>query len=252
MCAPVRWFERREVGDGVCLLWEPHVHPSFRCNIWHVRGADRDLLIDSGMGLRPLGPELDLTPGKPLIAVATHIHVDHIGSFHEFSDRRAHASEAAAYRTMPDAVTLADLFRTIDEPVSAPPSAGWSAADYRLQPAPLNVGLAGGEQIDLGGGRVFRILHLPGHSSDSLGFYDEAAGELFSGDALYDGGLIDDFASSSVPQYLETMALLRDLPIHVGHGGHGPSFDNARKAVLVEDYIQGKRQPGCPHETSLL
>jgi glyoxylase-like metal-dependent hydrolase (beta-lactamase superfamily II) len=33
----------------------------------------------------------------------------------------------------------------------------------------------------------FRILHLPGHSPGSSGFYDEKAGILFSGDTLFRG-----------------------------------------------------------------
>jgi hypothetical protein len=45
-----RWFEEKHIGDGITLLWEPHVIPLMRCNIWHVRGRDRDLIIDSGMG----------------------------------------------------------------------------------------------------------------------------------------------------------------------------------------------------------
>src|SRR5436309_1538339 len=43
-----RWFERRRIDDDITLLWEPHVVPLLRCNIWHVRGRDRDLLIDTG------------------------------------------------------------------------------------------------------------------------------------------------------------------------------------------------------------
>jgi len=34
-----RWFERRAIDDGITHLWEPHVVPLMRCDIWHVRGA---------------------------------------------------------------------------------------------------------------------------------------------------------------------------------------------------------------------
>ena len=43
--------------DGVTLIHEPWIKPFFRCNIWHVRGRDRDLLFDTGLGhfsLRPM------------------------------------------------------------------------------------------------------------------------------------------------------------------------------------------------------
>ena len=36
-----RWFERRTFDDDITQLWEPHVHPLLRCNIWHQRGRER-------------------------------------------------------------------------------------------------------------------------------------------------------------------------------------------------------------------
>ena len=110
---------------------------------------------------------------------------------------------------------------------------------------PSNVKLAEGMRIDLGG-RSLTVLHLPGHSPGSVGFFDERNGLLFSGDALYDGQLIDDFATSDVEHYRMTMERLASLPIRMGHGGHGPSFDDARKSILVNEYLAGRRRQGCP------
>ena len=44
------WFETRTYGGDITLIFEPHVIPNIRCNMWHVRGRDRDLLLNSGMG----------------------------------------------------------------------------------------------------------------------------------------------------------------------------------------------------------
>lgn len=49
-----RWFDRETVDDQVTLLWEAHVHLYLRCNIWHIKGRDRDLLVDTGMGIANL------------------------------------------------------------------------------------------------------------------------------------------------------------------------------------------------------
>jgi glyoxylase-like metal-dependent hydrolase (beta-lactamase superfamily II) len=240
-----RWYECRDVGDGVLHLWEPHVHPFARCNIWYVRGRDHDLLIDAGTGLRPLLPELQRISGQPIIGVATHIHFDHVGALHEFSDRRAHFAEAAHYSAMPDGETLAPLFRDLRDPVTALPHEGWCSSQYRVPSAPIEVALKDLDVIDLGD-RQITVLHLPGHSPGSVGFFDARNGLLFSGDALYDGELIDNFDSSDIASYRRTMERLRDLDIRTGHGGHCSSFDNTRKRRLVEDYLAGRRRQGCP------
>nr|WP_289143730.1 hypothetical protein [uncultured Halomonas sp.] len=55
------WFARERVDDRITRLWEPHVARVFQCNIWHVRGRDGDMLIDSGMG------GVSLTQWVPLV-----------------------------------------------------------------------------------------------------------------------------------------------------------------------------------------
>ena len=89
-----RWFDRSRVDDEITLLWEPHVIALMRCNIWHVRGRDRDLVIDTGMGVCSLVEEMGELLDKPVSAVATHGHDDHIGGHHEFTDVIAHPLEA--------------------------------------------------------------------------------------------------------------------------------------------------------------
>src|SRR4249919_2433664 len=89
-----RWFERRTVSPDLTLLTEPHVDPFLRCNIWHVRGRDRDLVIDTGLGIASLRDAARDLFERPLAAVATHTHMDHTGGMHEFEERWVHEREA--------------------------------------------------------------------------------------------------------------------------------------------------------------
>ena len=230
------WFSRAAVDTATTMLTEPFVHDYMRANIWHLRGRDADLLVDTGMGICPLAPEIDMPPGKQLIVVATHIHLDHVGSLHEFADRAGPAQSAAAFASMPDEATYADEFRTMEKPVSRLPYAGWTAAGYRIEPAPLTRALAQGDMIDLGD-RLFKVLHLPGHSPDSIGLFDERDGTFFSGDAIYDDTLLDDLPDSDRQAYRRTMLRLMDLPVRLGHGGHGPSFDGNRMRAIARGYL---------------
>ena len=81
-----------------------------------------------------------------------------------------------------------------------------------IAPAAATRVLHDGDAIDLGD-RRFEVLHLPGHSPGSIGLWDAATGVLFSGDAVYDGPLLDELDGSDIEAYVTTMHRLRDLPV---------------------------------------
>ncbi len=242
------WFEHRAVDDGVTAIWEPHVIAFMRCNIWHVRGRDRDLLIDTGMGMASLKDAIGRMLEKPVLAVATHTHFDHVGSHHEFAERILHAHEADILASPTRENTLIEKY--VDESsITALPRAGYDVATYEIRPAPATRLVADGDVIDLGD-RAFEVMHLPGHSPGSIGLWEADSGVFFSGDAIYDGELLDDCYHSDIADYLATMERLRALPARVVHGGHRPSFGRQRMIEIVDEYIAGKRAPGCPAETA--
>jgi glyoxylase-like metal-dependent hydrolase (beta-lactamase superfamily II) len=121
--------------------------------------------------------------------------------------------------------------------VTAVPHEGYDLAGYRVEPSPATRLVDEGDVIDLGD-RTFEVLHLPGHSPGSMGLWEEASGTLFSGDAVYDGPLLDMLPESNVAHYVETMTRLRDLPVAVVHAGHEPSFGRKRLRELAEAYLQ--------------
>jgi glyoxylase-like metal-dependent hydrolase (beta-lactamase superfamily II) len=231
------WFSTHIVDDRTTMLTEPFVNSYVRANIWHLTGRDADLLVDTGMGICPLAPQIATPEGKPLLVVATHIHLDHVGSLHEFPWRAGPSMSAAQFESMDDAATYAYMFHDLEGAVSKLPAPGWKSADYRIPPAPLTRKLGEGDVIDLGD-RQFRVLHLPGHSPDSIALFDESDGLFFSGDAIYDDTLIDSLPDSDRAAYVNTMQRLLDLPVRIGHGGHGPSFDGKRMREIARAYIE--------------
>lgn len=89
-----KWFEHKRIDDGITLIWEPYVDPLLRCNIWLIRGSERDALVDSGLGVISLKQAVDHLFEKHVTAVATHYHLDHVGSLCDFDDRVIHRLEA--------------------------------------------------------------------------------------------------------------------------------------------------------------
>jgi glyoxylase-like metal-dependent hydrolase (beta-lactamase superfamily II) len=245
------WFERRKIDDGITLLWEPHVIELMRCNIWHVRGRDRDLIVDTGMGVASLSTELADIVDKPVLAVATHGHDDHVGSHHEFSSILAHPAEAA--QLAGPLLTSLDIVEAWgNETIEALARAGYEITDslfvsalpvgveletFAQKPSRVTRLIDEGDTVDLGD-RQFEVLHLPGHSPGSIGLWEAATGTLFSGDAIYDGPLLDELYHSDIGDYCTTMERLLDLPVTVVHGGHDPSFGRDRMHEIAQMYLE--------------
>ncbi len=248
------WFSATPAGAGVTLLTEPWVDEFLRANLWLVAGRDRDLLIDTGNGIAPLLPAvraLQEHPRRPLVAVVTHTHSDHMGGLHEFPERLVHRLEAEALADAADAACLvtaqlpasllaeiaADGLKLPEVLLTASPREGFDPAAFAVVGTTATGTLDEGDTIDLGD-RVFAVLHLPGHSPGSIGLWEEKTGVLFSGDAVYrDGPLLDQMPGSDVGAYAETMRRLRELPVSTVHGGHDPSFGRPRLVAIAEEYV---------------
>lgn len=245
---PVReaWFEASRVDDDLFCITEPHVDALIQSNTWLLVGAGSDLLIDTGNGFAPLRPfvsDLRPDPDKPLIAVATHAHMDHVCGLHEFDERLLHRADVETAGA-PDRLLFADEVwpGTLDQmaeagypvppiTISAVPTPGFDPRGFEAPGVVPTRILEGGDTIELGD-RSFEVLHLPGHTHGSIGLWDQVNGVCFSGDAVYAGEpLLDTTPTSDVAAYVATMRQLRDLPVQIVHGGHDASFN---RAVLIE------------------
>jgi glyoxylase-like metal-dependent hydrolase (beta-lactamase superfamily II) len=237
IATPETWYATRAMGDGITWIYEPFIKEYYRCNIWHVRGRDRDLLIDSGMGVVSLREQVSALAGRPILAVASHTHFDHIGTHHEFADRAVHPAEADILAHPTRANTFADYYVADDSIFTALPPGDWTAQAYDVKPAPAQTMLEEGSIVDTGD-RSFEVFHLPGHSDGSITLYERATETLFSGDVIYDGELA--YAANNkieMQQYVASMKRLLNLPVRTVHGGHYPSFGQDRMRVIIQDFL---------------
>ena len=237
------WFGSTDAGDGVTLLTEPHVDDLLRSNVWHVRGRDRDLVVDTANGIGDLAMAIaPLVDGRTAIAVATHGHFDHVGGLASFADRRCHEADADMTRSpypmrihrrdFPDdaeAEFAAYGLPTPEAIISAVPSPDFDDEGWVSPGAEPTSFIADGDVIDLGD-RTFEVLHVPGHTRGSVALWEAASGVLFTGDTLYDGTMdFDDPAAAT-----NSLRRLRALPARRIHGGHDPSFDGDRMRELID------------------
>ena len=232
------YYKIFKISEGISLIQEIYVANFMRCNIWHVRGKEFDLIIDTGMGLSSFKKFIIDEIDKPIISVITHSHFDHCGSLHEFENRLGHKSEAKIIQNMRNEdIVFSGAWKEIQiiDKVKFP---NYEGNTFHITPTTLTGFLDEGDVIDLGN-RTFKILHLPGHSPGSIGLLDTKSKELFSGDALYDGELLDEFYHSDKTLFKKTLNRLKNLDVEIFHGGHFPSFNKKRAHKIIETYLSG-------------
>ena len=241
------WYRARAMGEGVTLIWEDRIKPDWRCNIWHVRGRDRDLVFDTGFGFVSLLASIPQLRERPVIAIGSHTHCDHVGGHHEFADRRIHEAEAdiLAAPTRPN--TVIDPY-VVDEMFEGAPPEGFDARNFLIRAAPARSCVGEGDVVDLGD-RAFEVLHLPGHSPGSIALYEHATGLLFSGDVLHNGqnGIGTLVLYHTVEErHVASAERLMALKLGTVHAGHYDSFGQARAREVLAAYIARKRTGDCP------
>jgi glyoxylase-like metal-dependent hydrolase (beta-lactamase superfamily II) len=91
------WFEVTQLSPSLFRITEPRCHRWVRANCFLILGGERDIVVDSGMGIAALRPIIDRSSSRPRLIFTTHAHVDHVGSHPEFADCEIliHPAEAA-------------------------------------------------------------------------------------------------------------------------------------------------------------
>lgn len=145
-----------EVADGIYTLELPFFHGLYRTAATLVCGNDTWYLIDSGESgaeidafFVPALEKLNLCPGDVGCLLSTHTHLDHVGGhsrFREISGCQIRMAEASAEKCS-------------------------FHCDAWIR------------DNELLGGRL-RLLYTPGHTKDSVSWWDEKTRTLISGDSF--------------------------------------------------------------------
>jgi glyoxylase-like metal-dependent hydrolase (beta-lactamase superfamily II) len=212
------WFAVYDLGRGAYALCEPDHYEEVISFL--LIGAERALLVDTGMGFVPIRPIVERLTKLPVSVFNTHTHLDHTGGNYEFASvaafdtplarARQRDGERASWQSM---LALAD-FR------HAPP-ADVDLSSFSTRPYVIGAWVADGDCIDLGG-RVLEVLHTPGHSADSIALLDRKNRMLLTADTFYEGPILLRNTDSDVAAFARSArrmaALMPDvdwlLPSH--------------------------------------
>jgi glyoxylase-like metal-dependent hydrolase (beta-lactamase superfamily II) len=201
------WFTIDQIDKRTYIISEYRHWEETHCYL--LNGSKFSLLIDTGLGICDIHNEVKKLTDNPIIAVATHIHWDHIGGHKFFPDFYAHQAELN-WLDGEFPLTIDQIKDMVVDRCKLPD--GYDVSKYEFfQGKPTKV-LKNNEIIDIGN-RSIQILHTPGHSPGHMCFWEKAQGYLFTGDLVYKDTLFAYFPSTDPDAYLNSLELVARLPV---------------------------------------
>ena len=200
------WFTIEQIDADTYAISEYKHWEETHCYL--VCGTDRAVLIDTGLGVANIREVADSLTALPVMAVATHVHWDHIGGLKYFDTIAVHEAEREWLSDrfpIPLSVVKSNLMR---EPCSFPH--GFSIDNYQIfQGTPQRI-LRDNDCLDLGD-RHLTVVHTPGHSPGHCCFYEPERKVLYSGDLIYQGCLDAFYPTTDPQQFFQSVKRVRKL-----------------------------------------
>ncbi|MCH3917476.1 MAG: MBL fold metallo-hydrolase [Spirochaetia bacterium] len=201
------WFTIDHIDDDTHIISEYRHWEETHCYL--LIGKERALLLDTGLGICNIHDEVIKLTEKPITAVATHIHWDHIGGHKYFPDFYAHEDELN-WLAGEFPLTMEQIKGMVIDRCNLPE--GYDINSYEFfQGRPTRV-LKDNDIIDIGG-RSVQVLHTPGHSPGHMCFYERKRGYLFTGDLVYKDTLFAYYPSTDPQAYLKSIERIAALPV---------------------------------------
>jgi glyoxylase-like metal-dependent hydrolase (beta-lactamase superfamily II) len=208
------WFTVDKIDPNTSILSEYRHWEETHCYL--INGSEGSLLIDTGLGICDIYQEVQRLTDKPVAAVATHVHWDHLGGHKYFPEFYAH-SEELNWLQGEFPLSLETIKEMVVDRCDLPE--GFQVGSYEFfQGTPARL-LEDNELIHLGD-RQIKMLHTPGHSPGHMCFWEEETGYLFTGDLVYKDTLFAYFPSTDPELYLNSLIRIADLPVKRVFPGH--------------------------------
>jgi len=238
------WFTIDKIDEATFIISEYRHWEETHCYL--LNGTERSLLIDTGLGIGNILGEVSKLTAKPVTAVATHIHWDHVGGHSCFPDFYAHGAELD-WLNGGFPLSRETVQGMVADRCDLPE--GFDVRTYTMfQGTPARV-LRDRDTIDLGG-RVIEVLHTPGHSPGHMCFWEENTGYLFTGDLVYKGTLLAYYPSTDPEAYLDSLEKIAALPVQRVFPAHHSLEIGPETILRMRDAFRDLKAKGMLHHGS--
>ena len=209
--------------------------PTPDVSMYVIKGDDKTAIIDTG-----IGDKTSILAAKKIIGelggldliINTHEHFDHFAGnvkIKEFANANLNANVSVAAHEFAASI--------IENPMILAPKKGKNTyLNFlsKLEPTKVDIGLKGGEIIDLGSIKL-RVIHTPGHAPGHVCLYAEQEKILFSGDQVIGIGTPyvgkEGSKNGGMSDYIKSLKNLLDLDLKLLLPAHGPISKKPHKKI---------------------
>jgi len=238
------WFTVDQIDKETYIISEYRHWEETHCYL--LNGSEHSLLIDTGIGICNIYDKVIKLTDKPITAVASHIHWDHIGGHKYFPDFYAHEDELN-WLNGKFPLTMEQIKGMVVDRCDLPD--GYDVNKYEFfQGKPTKV-LKGNEVINIGD-RFVQIVHTPGHSPGHMCFFEKERGYLFTGDLVYKDTLFAYFPSTDPETYLNSLEQVSTLPVKQVFPAHHTLNIQPEILVRMRDAFRQLKADGKLHHGS--
>lgn len=231
------WFRVSYLGERIYCIEEPE---SSQGNVSYlILGDKRALMFDTGSGENEVRGDykikylIEKITSLPVTLIQSHFHFDHNQNIHEF--------EHVAFPDLPDLrgrVTEESIFYYSQEDLFY--------GDYPSQ-VRVDEWFPMEADIDLGD-QIIRLIHIPGHSNESIAILLKNSKLALLGDFLYNGTLFL-FHQDDLAVYGQTVDHLSSLLTseYKLYGAHGVPEIEYEQLQKLKDFLVCIEEENCDY-----
>ncbi|MDR1815103.1 MAG: MBL fold metallo-hydrolase [Clostridiales Family XIII bacterium] len=214
-----------DAGDGARRIMENDMVSAYL-----VCGAERALLVDTGLGTGDLAGIVRSLTALPLTVVCTHADPDHAGGIAQFDEVGMHPAEFA--------------YHLHGGPRGAEHAEAAAETADRLRP------VWEGDVFDLGGGTALEAVLSPGHTPGSLALLDRARRAIYTGDTISTSPIFMFGAGRDFRAYIASLEKLEGLrgAFDVCWPAHGEAPQDAGRIAALKAFagkvLRGEAEGG--------
>jgi len=226
----MKQFDIKKISKNIYKIEEPWFKE--HANLYLFKGDKFNLLIDAGLGFFNIKKFLEKKGFKNNKIALTHSHFDHAQGIKHFLseeilvNRKMHSSLKNIKMWGLKYFKKSDLKPKTPTPLNFEKT-GEHFLLYldKIKPQKL-------EMIDTGF-FSFKPINLPGHTDDSVGYYDKKHKILVTGDALYCGKIYADFPNANKKKFKKSLKVISKIKFNLLLPGHNDVLDKKMSSGVI-------------------